>query len=138
MNAQQAIIEAEYRVGVFHRKKLEFGKARTAWLTFLERHPLDRRAQRILFDLGGLYLDQAERIESLAGDRKLSKEEAAKQSGFYESAIAQWQKLLSKYPRSEEASEAQYRSGEPGESAPTHRRGLTSAALIGFSGNPNC
>ncbi len=98
-DAQKQIITAQYEKGRLHREKEEYAKARQTWNAFLVQHPLDNRSQRILYDLGEMYLEEA----------RGEKEE--KQKHLYRQAIEQWKKLVQKYPESITASEAQYSIG---------------------------
>jgi len=103
--AQQGIVDCEYQVGMSHRADDAFGLARTAWEAFLQRHPLDPRAQRIQLDLGELSVEEAE----LAEERGAPREELR---ALYADAVREWAKLVAKYPGGEEASQALFRTGE--------------------------
>ena len=83
---QQAIIDTEYLVGL---EKFEAGDDEAAaklLAEFMVRYPLDSRNPAILFLFGQIHQRQKK----------------------WEAAIADWQRLMTKYPRSEEASHAQY------------------------------
>ncbi|MEW6074130.1 MAG: tetratricopeptide repeat protein [Planctomycetota bacterium] len=107
--AQQAIVDSEYAIGAAHREALEFAAAREAWTAFLERHPLDARAARILFDLGALFVEEAKHARETAADRAAAAPAIAE---LHRAAIAQWRKVVAKYPGTDEASLALYRIGE--------------------------
>lgn len=100
--AQRGILEAEYAKGTALRAEGKWGEAREVWTSFLEAHPLDARAARILFDIGVLYHDEGEAAKE--EDRERAKVR-------YRDAIAQWTKLAAKYPGTEEAWMALYRVG---------------------------
>jgi alpha-2-macroglobulin len=103
--AQQSLIDAEYRIGVLLRSEQEWQGARDAWQSFLAAHPLDPRARQIAFDLGQMYLEQA-RSEAFEG---VAKDEA--RSGLWRAAIDSWQRLARKYPSTNEASAALFSVG---------------------------
>ena len=103
-NAQRLILEAEYARGTRLEAAADYAGARDAWSRFLERHPLDARATQIYFDLGRLHRDQGDALREADGD-------AAAISAAYSQAIAQWAKLVEKYPQSDEASHALYATG---------------------------
>ena len=78
-------------------------KARELFDAFLAANPLDNRAAQILFLFGQIAFRAVDLEEAEAQD-KVVKEAYAK-------AIAEWQRLVSKYPGTEEASVALYRIG---------------------------
>lgn len=86
---QQQLIEADYLIGAEAFRKKDYVEARKQWNEFLLRYPLDARSPRILFHFG-----QAEFLQE-----------------HYEAAIEEWRRLVSKYPGSEPASEAQFMIG---------------------------
>lgn len=108
--AQQAMVDTEYQIGVVHRREKRFDEARAAWTTFLDNHPLDARGRRIALDLGLTWQEQAEHLHAQAADRDAEADPAAVQP-LLRSALAQWERLARKYPNTNEASEALYRSG---------------------------
>lgn len=83
---QQQIIQAEYLMGYEERLAKRYDPARELWTAFLSRYPLDPRSPGILYEFGAMLHEQKE----------------------YEAAIADWRRLVSKYPGTEEASQAQY------------------------------
>jgi uncharacterized protein YfaS (alpha-2-macroglobulin family)/TolA-binding protein len=88
-DVQRRIMDAEYAVGadLYNDKKYEH--ATRAWEPFLASHPLDGRCRTILLLMG-------------KGEHERKR---------FDRAVAQWEKLVSKYPRSNEASEGLYRIG---------------------------
>lgn len=82
---QQQIIETEFLIGFEAYDRKRFEDARTAWTDFLVRYPLDPRSPQILLYFGRMEFD-AEK---------------------YDAAMAEWRRLVSKYPGSEPASQAQ-------------------------------
>jgi TolA-binding protein len=82
---QQRIIETEYLIGLEAFEKKDYVEARKQWNEFLLRYPLDPRSALILFQFG--------RAEFLAEK--------------WDSAIAEWRRLVSKYPNQEVSSQAQ-------------------------------
>jgi uncharacterized protein YfaS (alpha-2-macroglobulin family)/tetratricopeptide (TPR) repeat protein len=101
---QQNIIEAEYRVGADLRAEKKYDEARSAWEKFLKDHPLDPRARSVMFEFGNMDYAKAEVLADAS-------EKAAERTALYEAAVAVWQKLVSKYPETEESSHAQFMIG---------------------------
>ncbi len=83
---QRQIIDTEYLIGAEHRAAKEHEKARMAWNEFMAKYPLDARNPSIMYQLGQMNFD----------DEK------------YDEAIADWRRLASKYPGTNEASQGQY------------------------------
>lgn len=110
--AQQGIIEAEYRVGLRHRRLREYDAARTSWTRFLERHPLDRRARSLLLDIAELSVAEARDIQAAREGKEIPEAEQQSVDRLHEAAIAGWRRLIEKYPRSAEAARAWLRTGE--------------------------
>jgi uncharacterized protein YfaS (alpha-2-macroglobulin family)/TolA-binding protein len=86
-DVQQRIIETEYFIGADAYARKDYDAARKQWNEFLVRYPLDPRSPSIWLAFGEM-LFQAEK---------------------YEEAIAEWRRLVSKYPGQEAASQAQFR-----------------------------
>jgi TolA-binding protein len=86
---QQQLIETDYLLGAEAYNKKNYDEARKLWTEFLIRYPLDSRSPRILFHFGEAEFRQAR----------------------YEAAIEEWRRLISKYPGTDPASEAQFRIG---------------------------
>jgi tetratricopeptide (TPR) repeat protein len=86
---QRHVIDAEFATGLDLYTAKSYGPAKKAWDAFLEAHPLDPRCPRILLLYG-------------KGDHEQKR---------FEEAVAQWEKLVSKYPRTAEASEGLFRIG---------------------------
>lgn len=99
-DAQRSIVDAEYAIGSQARKEERFDDARTAWNAFLQKYPLDSRVRQILFDFGRMSYDEQKKRED-AGD-----------SPDWQLPIAEWRKLVGKFPASEEAGHAQYEVGQ--------------------------
>ena len=106
--AQQAIVETEYAIGVAHRAAREFEAARTAWTRFLESHPLDHRASTILFVFGEMFVEEAAELREDAAE---DADPAEAVVALHRRAIAQWRKVVTKYPGTEDASRALLRIG---------------------------
>ncbi|MCO6453957.1 MAG: tetratricopeptide repeat protein [Pirellulaceae bacterium] len=85
-DVQRAIIDTEYFEAQARFDEKQHGEARKLWEQFLDRHPLDERNRTILLQLGRLQFDQRQ----------------------WDEAIADWRRLVSKYPGTEEASHAQF------------------------------
>jgi uncharacterized protein YfaS (alpha-2-macroglobulin family)/TolA-binding protein len=88
-NVQGQIIQVEYLMALVERQEKRYDRARELWLEFLARYPLDSRNPGILLELGAM-LHQQDKLDE---------------------AMAEWRRLVSKYPGTEEASQAQYLIG---------------------------
>lgn len=113
--SQQAIINAEYQKGAVHSADKAYGKARAEWTRFLNKYPLDGRARSILYQLGQLYVSEAqdleEKLDGEDGNAEGKEPLPPAVKKLYLSAIGQWQKLIQLHPRSNEASQAKYQIG---------------------------
>jgi tetratricopeptide (TPR) repeat protein len=112
-DAQQGIVNAEFQTGVdlLAEEKTEippnpplekgvtYDDAIKAWDEFLTKHPLDARCRQIMFAYGQIHYHLAEKDKSMETD-ELRK------------AIAEWEKLVNKYPKAEESSLALFRIGQ--------------------------
>jgi tetratricopeptide (TPR) repeat protein len=85
-DVQRSIIDTEFLEGVEAAKAKRYDQARQLWQAFLVKYPLDPRAPRILVEFG--------RMKFLEKD--------------YDAAVAEWRRVVSKYPNTEESSQAQY------------------------------
>ena len=85
-DAQRMIVDTEYLVAAEQQAAKQYDQARTMWLAFLAKYPLDSRAPAILYLLGQMNF-QRER---------------------WEDAIADWQRLVAKYPDTDSASAGQF------------------------------
>jgi TolA-binding protein len=102
--SQNAIIDAEYQMGMdaLGDEKQELAQQR--FEEFLRAHPLDTRAPRILYLFGAMHEAKARELEEAKGDK-------AAMEASYRKAIDEWSKLVSKYPQSSEARSALMKSG---------------------------
>ena len=102
--SQNAIINAEFQMGLdaLTGKQEELAMQRLD--TFLRAHPLDERAPRILYLFGAVHEAKALELEEAKG----AKEDI---SSSYRKTIEEWAKLVSKYPESAEARAAMLKSG---------------------------
>ncbi|MEX2141126.1 MAG: MG2 domain-containing protein [Pirellulales bacterium] len=85
-DVQRAIIDTEYLVGVEQRQNKQYDEARKTWSEFMVKYALDSRNPAILYQLGQMYFEEEK----------------------YAEAIADWRRLVSKYPGTNESSQAQY------------------------------
>ncbi len=83
---QREIINTEYLQGAEAAAGGDAATARQLWGEFLAKYPLDERNPGILYELGRM----------LHAEQK------------WEEAVAEWRRLVSKYPQTEAASQAQY------------------------------
>lgn len=102
--SQNAIINAEFQMGLDALISKQQDLAMQRFDAFLRAHPLDERAPRILYLFGAVYEAKALDLE----DAKGPKEEIA---AAYRNAIDEWAKLVSKYPETAEARAAMLKSG---------------------------
>ena len=89
-DAQQQIINAEFQLGVILLTEEKYDEVVSAFDQFQAKHPLDERVRQIMLIYGQIHLHNAEPL----------------------SAIAAWEKLVSKYPNSDESSLALFRIGQ--------------------------
>ena len=89
-DAQQQIINAEFQLGVTLLAEDKYDAAVRAFDRFQAKHPLDERVRQIMLIYGQIHLHNAEPLP----------------------AIAAWEKLVSKYPNSNESSLALFRIGQ--------------------------
>jgi alpha-2-macroglobulin len=102
--SQNAIINAEFQMGLDALTGKQEELAMQRFDAFLRAHPLDERAPRILYLFGALHEAKALELEEAKG----AKEDIA---NSYRKAIEEWTKLVSKYPESAEARAAMLKSG---------------------------
>jgi tetratricopeptide (TPR) repeat protein len=102
--SQNAIINAEFQMGLDALTDKQEELAMQRFDTFLRAHPLDERAPRILYLFGAVHEAKALDLEEAKG----AKEDI---SNSYRKAIEEWAKLVSKYPESAEARAAMLKSG---------------------------
>ena len=85
-DVQRSIIDTEFLEGFEAEKAKRYDQARKLWQEFLVKYPLDPRAPRILLEFGRMkFLEEK-----------------------YDAAIAEWRRVVSKYPNTNESSQAQY------------------------------
>ena len=89
-DAQQQIINAEFQLGVTLLAEGKYDEVVRAFDQFQAKHPLDERVRQIMLIYGQIHLHNAEPVP----------------------AIAVWEKLVSKYPNSDESSLALFRIGQ--------------------------
>ncbi|MGB9597100.1 MAG: MG2 domain-containing protein, partial [Candidatus Poribacteria bacterium] len=102
--AQRGIINAEFQKGVDLIAQEKYEEAKAIWNKFIEKYPLDERTRQIMFAFGQLHYHSAKQAE----DKKLTTDAESE----YRKAIAEWEKLVSKYPNVEESSLALFRIGQ--------------------------
>lgn len=87
--AQRQIIDSQFLIAVDEVAEERYDDARRKLTAFLAANPLDSRAPQVLFILGEVEHSQEN----------------------WQRAITEWEKLISKYPNTEESSLALYRTG---------------------------
>ena len=88
--AQQGIADAEFRIGMTYLAEEKYDKAVKALNAFQEKHPLDERVRKIMFIYGQLHANKGE----------------------HQLAIAEWEKLVRRFPNTDESSSALLRIGQ--------------------------
>lgn len=83
---QRQIIDTEFLLGYEAREAKKYDEARRLWSDFMARYPLDPRNPSILYEFGRLEYQQDK----------------------FDEAIAEWRRLVSKYPNTNESSQAQF------------------------------
>ncbi|MBT8045436.1 MAG: tetratricopeptide repeat protein, partial [Verrucomicrobiae bacterium] len=109
-SCQAGIINAQFQVGLDAVTEKNYGRARKHFEQFLKDHPLDSRARQILFTLG--QIDYILAIELEEKSPAPDGEAVAAINKHYSKAVEQWERLVSKYPNTEESSLALYRIGQ--------------------------
>ncbi|MFK7850033.1 MAG: tetratricopeptide repeat protein [Akkermansiaceae bacterium] len=106
---QSGIINAQFQVGLDAVEAKEYAAARKHFDQFLKDHPLDGRARQILFTMGQIDFSLAMELEDK--HENPDQETTRRIEGHFRKATEEWERLVSKYPRTEEASLALYRIG---------------------------
>jgi len=83
---QQEIVNTEFAKAADRHRKKDYDGARQLWSEFQAKHPLDERNRSIQYHFGQMNFAQEK----------------------WDAAIADWRRLVSKYPGSQEASRAQF------------------------------
>ncbi len=102
-DSQNAIIDAEFQMGMDALTDQNEPLALQRFEEFLRAHPLDERSPRILYLFGAVHEAKAQALDEAKGGQ------AAIESS-YRKAIEEWTKLVSKYPQSPEARNALLKS----------------------------
>ncbi len=85
-DAQRAILDTELMIAADHLTRHHYVEARASWSEFIARNPLDDRVPGLLFEVGRSY----------------------RQEDQFDRAIAAWETLAAKFPRSEPAAHGQF------------------------------
>ncbi len=104
-DSQNAIINAEFQMGLDALTGKQEELAMQRFDEFLRAHPLDERAPRILYLFGAAH-------EAKALDAEEAKAPNDQIATSYRMAIEEWAKLVSKYPESAESRAAMLKSGK--------------------------
>ncbi len=115
---QKRIVDTEYAKAASARANLKFDDARTSWQTFLNKYPLDARAPAILFQFGQMKYAEAVKLHAERVAKALENGDSAQavdlndqEKRLFEEAIVDWRRVVSKYPDSNEASNASFMIG---------------------------
>ena len=104
---QRVIIDTEFAAAEEQFTRHDFPAARKAWETFLNKYPLDPRVAHILYRFGQMQYDAAVKTAtSVNAPAKLTAEQQAEVNKLLAAALEDWQRLVSKYPETNEASRA--------------------------------
>lgn len=103
-DSQRGVINAEFEMAVEAVAQKEYDVARRRLDDFLRKYPLDNRSAQVLFIYGQMHYAQAVKLED-------EKKEKAAFTEQYKRAVEEWEKLVSKFPGTEESSLALYRVG---------------------------
>ncbi len=103
---QRQVIDAEFQRAEEARLEENYAEARKLWSTFLNKYPLDQRAELILLRFGQMNL-----AEGLACKKKDPNAKPSECEKHFEAAIADWKRLTQKYPGTGHASQAEYLIG---------------------------
>ncbi len=115
---QAQVVNSEFAKAKDARDHQRYNEARTLWLTFLNKYPLDPRASSILLQFGQMKFDAAEQAhqDQLAeafrhagSAQDVELEESSIE--LYEEAIDDWRRVVTKYPKSDDASKASFLIG---------------------------
>jgi uncharacterized protein YfaS (alpha-2-macroglobulin family)/tetratricopeptide (TPR) repeat protein len=98
-SSQQGILDCEYQIGEDLVAAKKYEEARSVWDRFMAKYPLDTRIYRILYTFGSIK-------HQLGVAAKKTKD--GKPTDLFLQAISEWEKLISKYPGSQEAQVALY------------------------------
>lgn len=108
--AQQNMVDVEYRAAMHHLEELRWPEGREALRQFLETHPLDGRNPSILVALAHSYRSQVDTMV-LDAKRQDAEVDPTQTAPLFRAAVAQWRKVISKYPGSNEASQGLFEIG---------------------------
>ncbi len=101
---QRGMIDAEFQVAIEAMAQKKYDDARKLFAAFSTKHPLDGRVRQILFTVGQIDYAAARKLEANKGNKALI-------AAAYRRAIDHWNRLVSKYPNTDESSLALYRIG---------------------------
>lgn len=94
-DAQRSIINAEFHRGMDLLAQEKYDEMKTTLDRFLEKYPLDDRSRQIMFIYGQLFYHKGQEDQD-----------------YYKKAISEWERLINKYPDTEESSLALLRIGQ--------------------------
>ena len=117
-NVQRHVIDAEFLTASEQQRQKNYAAARKQWQTFLNKYPLDSRAAQILLAFGDMKFAEAVqkhrdnlKRERDAGRKPDPRKLDAAVKRLFEESIADWKRLVSKYPGTKEASHGAYMIG---------------------------
>ena len=116
---QKWIIDAEFAKAADARSKRRYNEARQLWQTFLNKYPLDNRAPTVLTYFGEMKHAEAVEIHNQRIAQALQQGQSAQSvklsdecEKLFLEAIADWRRVVTKYPKDASASQAAYLVGK--------------------------
>ena len=103
--AQAGIVNAEFQVGIDLVADRRYEQAMDKLIAFITAHPLDNRNRQVLFLFGQIHFQKAQ-------DLKQNKADDERVRAAFHRAVDQWDKLVSRFPNTDESSLALFRIGE--------------------------
>jgi tetratricopeptide (TPR) repeat protein len=116
---QRRVIDSEFQMAAEQRREKNYDQARKLWETFLNKYPLDARVPGILFLFGqmkyaagvAVLIEDAKQADKQGEESFDSRDISEQGKKLFAAAIADWRRLVSKYPNTKESSNAAYMVG---------------------------
>ena len=115
---QQRIMDTEYEIAAEFAREKKYAQARKQWEIFLNAHPVDPRAQTILYHFGSMKFAEAtqKHLDALKaardkGEKPDPRKLAPAVTALFEVAMSEWNRVVGKYPNTKQSSQAQYMVG---------------------------
>ncbi|MCH7685793.1 MAG: tetratricopeptide repeat protein, partial [Planctomycetes bacterium] len=116
---QRRVIDSEFQMAAEQRREKNYEKARKLWETFLNKYPLDARVPGILLTFGqmqyaagvAVLIEDAKQADKQGEESFDSRDVSEQGKKLFAAAIADWRRLVSKYPNTRASSNAAYMVG---------------------------